>query len=155
GDVVGELPAGARVEPQSPGHSSSVTSLAFDPTGRLLASGSGDTTARIWDVSTRRTRVILRGHSGPVHAVAFTPDGRRLLTAGKDGQVILWDIERGAILAQALPDPGRQGPGGATGNAINTHCLAVSPDGRRVIIGRENGDVVCYQTAGLRREWLR
>jgi WD40 repeat protein len=35
------------------GHTSQVTSVAFDLSGKYLASGSSDKTVRIWDVSTQ------------------------------------------------------------------------------------------------------
>ena len=37
------------------GHNGPVFDVAFDPTGRLLASASGDRTVKLWDVATRRT----------------------------------------------------------------------------------------------------
>jgi WD40 repeat protein len=151
GDVVAELTAGVSGAADAQGHSDTVMALAFHPSGTWLASGSMDNTARIWDVTTQRTLRVLRGHTGPVNAVAFTPDGRRFVTAGGDGQVMLWDPSTGALLARAAPDPRRQQPGDSAADAINSHCLAVSPDGRWVVVGRENGDIVRYDAATLRQ----
>ena len=45
------------------GHKSDVDSLAFSPTGEILASGSEDTTIRLWDVDTGELVRTLIGHT--------------------------------------------------------------------------------------------
>jgi WD40 repeat protein len=56
------------------GHSSEVTSVAFSPDGRLLLSGSGDGTARIWDTGNGRERARLMAGPGE-EWLTMTPEG--------------------------------------------------------------------------------
>jgi WD40 repeat protein len=77
------------------GHKPNVVSGAFSQDGKLLATGSWDKTARVWDVAQQKLLLTLEGHLNPVRAVAFAPDRTTLATAGTDGIIRLWDITVG------------------------------------------------------------
>ena len=71
-----------------------VNSVAFDPTGLLLATGSDDDTAKLWrfspDGSTATCVATLAEHSGYVWSVAFHPTGLLLATGSQDKTAKLW-----------------------------------------------------------------
>jgi WD40 repeat protein/serine/threonine protein kinase len=73
-----------------------VASAALSPDGRLVATGSWDKSAKIWDAqSGRAIRKLEGGHTEYVNAVEFSPDGSELLTASDDGTARLWNVESG------------------------------------------------------------
>ena len=82
-----------------PGHSNFVNTLAFSRDGRLLASGSFDSTVKLWDTTTGRELRTLAGHSGPVVALDFSRDGRFVVSGSDDGSARLWDTQSGEMLA--------------------------------------------------------
>ena len=76
------------------GHSDAVRSVAFHPTSPLLATGSWDTTVRLWllssDNSSATCVATLAGHSDAVRSVAFHPTAPLLATSSDDKTVRLW-----------------------------------------------------------------
>ena len=95
GEVVARLVSPPEGQPNQIGHRNSVLSLAFDPAGGILASGSKDTTVILWDVPAFRPRALLPGHTGDVLTLAFSPNGQRLATGSADGSLRLWNVANG------------------------------------------------------------
>lgn len=83
------------------GHAQAVIALAggkLNPT--LLASGSKDFSARLWDTEAEKCISVLKGHVGAVRSCCFSLDERILFTAG-DTCVNIWD--RCNLVPQILP----------------------------------------------------
>ncbi len=73
-----------------------VASAAISPDGKLVATGSWDHSAKIWNIATGQAiRKLDGGHAGYINSVRFSPDGKELLTASDDGTARLWNIESG------------------------------------------------------------
>ena len=75
------------------GYAQNVTSLAFSPDDKTLASSSDDHTVKLWDMSSRQLLASLQ-HSASVVSVAFSPDGNTLASGGRDedNRLRLWDL---------------------------------------------------------------
>jgi WD40 repeat protein/class 3 adenylate cyclase len=105
------------------------SSVAFDPTGSLLAVGRFDGTVHIADAGTWEVVRRFGAHSGRVGDVVFSPDGARLATAGEDATVRLFDPGTGE---QQLV---------LRGHGFLVSGLDYSPDGRRLVSAAPDGVV--------------
>jgi hypothetical protein len=67
-----------------------VDAVARSPDGKVIATGHGDKTLRLWSSKTGKPLKVVRGHEGHVVAVAFSPDGKLIATGSTDGTGRLW-----------------------------------------------------------------
>jgi WD40 repeat protein len=80
------------------GHTSAVYSVFLSADGTRLVTGSGDKTARLWDVRTGRCLMTYEGHSSGVYSVFLSADGTCLVTGSGDKTARLWDVRTGRCL---------------------------------------------------------
>jgi len=100
------------------GHSQVVSTVAFSPDGKVLASGSHDKIVKLWDAQTGQEIRSLTAHTDWVNSVSFSPDGKTLASGGKDKTVKLWNIETGEELKTL------------TAHTDWVRSVAFSPDGK-------------------------
>ncbi len=116
-----------------------IRSVAFNPDGTKLASGSEDRTVKLWSVKTGKEILTLTGHGirgridivGRVYSVAFSP-GTKLASGSEDRTIKLWDVETGNEI-RTLTGHGVKQP--ITGTEGEVYSVAFSPDGTKLASG--------------------
>lgn len=88
-----DLKSGAHIRTLE-GHERAVVALSFSPDGTELASGSDDTTIRVWDVATGDMKRTL-SHGDFVRDVRYSPDGRLMGSASWDMTARIWRVRLG------------------------------------------------------------
>lgn len=68
-----------------------VTTLEWSSDGNLLATGSYDGVARVWNRAGELVKT-LRGHKGPIFSLKWNKRGNYLLSGSYDQTTIVWDV---------------------------------------------------------------
>lgn len=123
-----------------PGHAEAIVSLSFSPDGKNLASGSGDTTLRLWDLQTETPRSTCTGHKQWVLCVAWAPDSSKVASSCKAGEVRIWSTEDGTQLGKPLTGHKKWITG------LSWEPYHSNPDCRQVASSGHDGDVRIWDT---------
>ena len=110
------------------GHRQEVYSLDFSLDGRLLVSGSGDKTARIWNMIDGTSKVLtinedsLSNDHG-VTSVAISPNGQFVAAGSLDTVVRIWDVTTAQLVERLR------------GHSDSVYSVAFTPDGKGLVSG--------------------
>ncbi len=69
--------------------------ISFDPNGLLVATGSMDCTAKLWDVEIGKIHSTLKQHDGELVSLHFSSEGDLILTGSFDKTAVIWDARIG------------------------------------------------------------
>jgi WD40 repeat protein len=72
-------------------------SVAFSPSGQLLAASSAKNKFTLWDIGKGEGRTYTVSNVDPasdVGSIAFSPDGKYLATGHMDSSTTIWDVEK-------------------------------------------------------------
>ncbi|WP_414564908.1 MULTISPECIES: protein kinase domain-containing protein [unclassified Anabaena] len=112
------------------GHLADVNSLAFQPqlqnsgSGKtIFASGSDDTTIKLWHLEKKRKIRTFEGHSDWIYAVTISQDGQTLVSGSKDNTIKVWNLHTGEKIRTLK------------GHKSYVHSVAVSPDNQILVSG--------------------
>jgi WD40 repeat protein len=84
------------------GHTDEVWCLAWTADGKILISGSDDSSIRKWNTTTWQQITVLTGHTDAVFRIAISPNGRILASASRDTTARLWTLENGQPIGSPL-----------------------------------------------------
>lgn len=126
------------------GHLDFVFSTSFSPVSDLMASGSFDSTVKLWDIRSGSCVATLPAHSDPVTSVTFNYDGTCVASASHDGLARVWDVGTGECLKTIVGEESSEG--------VAVGCVNFSPNGKYLLSGSLDGKIRLWDLVG--GKWL-
>jgi WD40 repeat protein len=114
--------------------------VAFDRTGRTLATAAQDGRIRFWDVRSGRTVRISRLDAAESSLFVFAPNASKLATGSPDGEVAVWNLNTPTATASLLPGHPKQ----------LVSALAFSPAADVLASSAENPTITLWDVASKR-----
>ncbi|MBE9156572.1 WD40 repeat domain-containing protein [Nodosilinea sp. LEGE 06152] len=117
------------------GHTDGIVAVAFSPDGTTIATGSYDTSIKLWGLEGQPLPVTL-SHDIAVLDVAFNPDGQILASADESGIIKLWS-NQGDLLTPPIQ---------AHNDYI--HSVQFSPQGESLASASQDGTIKLWDVQG-------
>lgn len=123
------------LENEEPWADHSITSLSLASDETMLAAGQLDGKVVVFPLGRRKKPRVLEGHEPGMVFVAFTPEGETLISAGWDKSLLAWSVREGELLWESH-------------TREEVTALAVSPDGKWLVVGFKDGVVEVHARPG-------
>jgi WD40 repeat protein len=168
-EFAGQFPARVMFEKW---HTGGVTSFALSPDEQVLATGGRDRVIGLWETRTGKNLGRLVGHLSEVTGLAFDPYSRTLVSVGLDKALIVWRLKPTSVFASLerptcvaynstgrvlvvgdvqgrltwlYTESGKPAYGPVQVRMPAVSALAVSPDGRWLAAGADDGTVHVWE----------
>lgn len=121
-----EIWQGGELRHTSLGHEAEITAIVISPDSRVIATGSADTTIKIWNLETGKlictlgSHLTWGAHKQRIVSLAFSPIAQTLASSSSDGTIKLWNL-RSRECSQTIKG--------------YANYLAFSPDGQTLAAG--------------------
>lgn len=136
-------------------HTDDIEELSFSPDNGMIATGSRDSTVKVWDLQGNYL-YTLRGHDSEVEGVSFSPVGNQLVSASRDGTLVIWQhlpslTAAIAHLARAektefnLDNPPPIVSNVLKGHSAEVYAAAFSSDGKKLISSSADKTIIFWE----------
>lgn len=119
------------------GHSNSINAVVSSPDGKMIASGSDDTTIKLWNFETGKEIGSLGENSSNwfagVKSIAISPNGKILASGSEDKNIKVWELITGKEIYTI------------SGHSGAIRSVSISPDGQLLASGSDDKTVKIWQ----------